>query len=293
MDSRCKQRSHDWDRGPFPGSTCKRRGCGKRYAGKGKRPTARALTPKTKATPPPIARPAPTPGEAQAVPEPHTDKFGALAERWGRVEDPQPDEPIEDRVPPELVEPDEPEPEPEKPEEADVKEATLGELSKVAAPIATQLMVGLSAGIIRWAGREPNKPDPVNLAELQKCWELFIKLKFPEIKVSPFGGICLYGGLNAAGMWMGAQKIPKPDKPKLRSVPPAATQTPTAAPTAATPATADGGEESLEPPEPNLRLVLAEEYARTKRPKPTTDPFAGTTDDPGSVTSAPGGQTDQ
>ena len=304
MDSRCKQRSHAWSEDPpIPGrSVCKRRGCGKKYIGRGKRPAPKVHTQPKKATPPPIADQERTAGEAQAAPEPHAAGFDLLAERWGRTDELELS-PTEQEAMNETFEP-EPEPEPKpkaEPEDTNLDKTTIGEACKVVAPVATQLMVGLTAGLVRWLGRDPNEPDPANLEQLQKCWELLIRAKFPDIKISPFGGVCLFGGLNAAGMWMGAKKIPKANPPKLRSVPLGPPEAPspqppipTAAPTANTPATAGGGEVSQEPKEPRLVLVSAEDYAARKKPNHTPDPFSTTTTEgPGNATNAQDGSTDQ
>lgn len=99
--------------------------------------------------------------------------------------------------------------------------ATLGKLVDVIGPLAPQLLVGLSATVVRWAGRVPEIPDADIVAKLQECTDLLIKQKLPDMEIGPWAGLGIYGGMTFLSMYMGAEKLP-PKKPKLELVPPSA-----------------------------------------------------------------------
>jgi hypothetical protein len=89
----------------------------------------------------------------------------------------------------------------------------------------------VSAASIRKGGREPNDPDDADVDLLQEALEEGLRLKFGEHDVPWWLGAALAAGGVYAGMRIGAQKIEKPDAPKVDEAGALKPDTPNPAPT--------------------------------------------------------------
>jgi len=173
---------------------CKRRGCGKVFGVN--RGTKTAAAPKAL----PLVAPAqPRIAAAPAAQGAAGAAAAALSDKFARFAAPPPvpidldAAPANDNGAPDKVKAD---------------KATLGKLVEVVGPLAPQLLVGLSATIVRWAGRVPEVPDAEIVAKLQECTDIILRQKLPDMEIGPWSGIAIYGGMTFLSMYMGAEKLP-------------------------------------------------------------------------------------
>jgi hypothetical protein len=244
MDSRCKQRSHQWDNGSQPGSVCTRPGCGARF-GEGRRKNLpnegkKGGSDVTSSMEPPVGEAASAGGyRTKSAPTESSETAGAatkisgrdkLKALWGAGAPAAANDNAGNVV--EI-----------KPAEPTLKAPgkTFGKLLEKLSPLAPQIVIAAEASVIRWMGRSPLRPDEEFVEGMREATDYLLHDVLPDLELGPWGSLAFHAGGAFLWMYWGAPKL---DDKQLPASPPTTTATSACAPT---PATVDDGSSPLSP----------------------------------------------